>query len=153
MSVLLETSAGDIVIDLFVKQCPTTAQNFIKLCKLKYYNNCLFYRIQKDFIAETGDPTNTGDGGTSIWGLISKDKNQRYFQDEISKTKKFNKRGLVAMSNIGPNLNGSSFFIQLADKEIEYLNNKHAIFGQVVEGFDALDKINNVYADKDGRPY
>ena len=71
MSVLLETSLGDLVIDLYVSDCPRAAQNFLKLCKLKYYNNCLFYDVQKDYIVQTGDPTNTGSGGTSAWGLVS----------------------------------------------------------------------------------
>ena len=79
MSVLFETSAGEIVIDLFVKQCPKTALNFLKLCKLKYYNNCLFYNVQKDFITESGDPTNTGKGGSSVWGVLSKNPELKYF--------------------------------------------------------------------------
>ena len=60
MSVLIETSVGDLVIDLFVKDCPLTTQNFLKLCAMKFYNNCLFYDVQKDFITQTGDPKNTG---------------------------------------------------------------------------------------------
>lgn len=73
MSVLLETSLGDLVLDLYVDDCPKTCLNFLKLCKLKYYNNCLFYDIQPDYLVQSGDPTNTGSGGTSIWGLISGD--------------------------------------------------------------------------------
>ena len=68
MSVILETSLGDITIDLFVKECPNTCKNFLKLCKIKYYNNCLFHNIQKDYIIQTGDPTGTGKGGESIYG-------------------------------------------------------------------------------------
>ncbi len=71
MSVLLETSVGDLVIDLFTGDCPKATKNFLKLCKLKYYNNCLFYEVQKDYLTQTGDPTNTGSGGTSVWGLVS----------------------------------------------------------------------------------
>ena len=63
MAVLLETSKGDIVIDLFVDDAPKTCLNFVKLCKMKYYNHCKFFDIQKDFMAQTGDPTNTGRGG------------------------------------------------------------------------------------------
>lgn len=68
MSVILETSLGDITIDLYVKECPNTCKNFLKLCKIKYYNNCLFHNIQKDYIVQTGDPTGTGKGGESIYG-------------------------------------------------------------------------------------
>lgn len=68
MAVLLETSLGDLVIYLYVEDCPKTTMNFLKLCKVKYYNNCIFYNIQKDFIVQTGDPTGTGKGGQSIFG-------------------------------------------------------------------------------------
>ena len=153
MSVLIETSVGDLVIDLFVDQCPKTTLNFLKLCKIKYYNNCLFYEVQKDYLVQTGDPINKGSSGTSIWGVTQKDPSLRFFEDEINKTRKFNKKGLVAMANKGPNMNGSAFFITLSDKEISHLNNRHTIFGQVVEGLENLDKINNAYCDKDGRPY
>ncbi|XP_004342931.1 peptidyl-prolyl cis-trans isomerase-like 4 [Capsaspora owczarzaki ATCC 30864] len=69
MSVLVETSLGDIVIDLNVEHAPIASLNFLKLCKLKYYNYCLFHNIQRDFIVQTGDPTNTGRGGTSVFGI------------------------------------------------------------------------------------
>jgi peptidyl-prolyl cis-trans isomerase-like 4 len=68
MSVLLETSVGDIVIDLHVKEAPKACLNFIKLCKIKYYTGCMFHTVQRDFTAQTGDPTGTGLGGNSIWG-------------------------------------------------------------------------------------
>ena len=71
MSVILETSVGEIVIDLFYKECPKTAKNFLKLCKIKYYNNCLFYNVQQDTFIQTGDPTGTGTGGKSIYGYFS----------------------------------------------------------------------------------
>ncbi len=68
MSVLLETSVGPLVVDLHTAAAPTAARNFLKLCKAKYYNGCLFFNVQQDFIAQTGDPTGTGRGGTSIFG-------------------------------------------------------------------------------------
>lgn len=70
MSVLLETSLGDIVIDLYVKKCPKTCENFIKLCKTKYYNFCLFHNVQKGFMVQTGDPQGNGTGGESVWGWV-----------------------------------------------------------------------------------
>jgi peptidyl-prolyl cis-trans isomerase-like 4 len=79
MSVILETSFGDIVIDLFVSDCPNTTKNFLKLCKIKYYNNCLFHNIQKDYLIQTGDPTNTGKGGESVYGYAFV---HRTFNDE-----------------------------------------------------------------------
>ena len=146
MSVLLETSLGDLVIDLFAKECPKTAENFIKLCKIKYYNNCLFYDVQKDYLAQTGDPTDSGNGGSSIWGLLSGDPKKRYFTDERG-SRKFNKAGLVAMANKGPDMNASGFFISLAPLENSQLHKRHTIFGRVAEGLDVLEKINSAYLD------
>ena len=84
MSVLIETTEGTITIDLYTDKCPNTCLNFLKLCKIKYYNNCLFFNVQQNFIAQTGDPTGTfffivwyigtGKGGTSIFGKMYNDK-------------------------------------------------------------------------------
>lgn len=152
MSVLIETSLGVIVIDLYTKECPRTCLSFIKLCKIKYYNNCLFYDVQKDYLAQSGDPENTGRGGNSIYGILKGEKD-RYFEDEIHPGLRHNKLGIVSTANLGPNLNTSTFFIQLTDKNLPYLNEKHTVFGKVEEGFDVLEKINKAYVDKDGRPY
>ena len=65
---LIETSLGDIVVDMFFEECPKACENFLKLCKIKYYHACLFHTIHRDFIALSGDPENTGKGGNSIWG-------------------------------------------------------------------------------------
>lgn len=70
MAVMLHTNVGTITIDLYVKERPQSTRNFIKLCKAKYYNNCLFFNVQSDFIVQSGDPTNTGRGGTSLNGLL-----------------------------------------------------------------------------------
>lgn len=68
MSVLIQTSKGDFTVDLFYEKCPKACQNFISLCLIKYYNNNIFFNIQKGFMIQTGDPTNTGKGGESIYG-------------------------------------------------------------------------------------
>ena len=143
MSVLLETSLGDLVVDLYTKECPRASQNFLKLCKVKYYNNTLVYDVQKDYIAQCGDPTNTGNGGTSIWGLVSGRPDKRYFDDELSAKRVFNRKGLVAMSNRGPNMNASAFFITLTSEGLAHeMHKRHTIIGEVAEGLDVLDKIN-----------
>ncbi len=67
-SVLIETSVGALTVDLFCDDVPLASKNFLKLCKIKYYNNCLFFNVQRDFIAQCGDPTGTGVGGQSIYG-------------------------------------------------------------------------------------
>eukprot|EP01133_Synstelium_polycarpum_P017376 gene17376-20731_t len=151
MSVLIETTLGDIVIDLYTQECPTTTKNFLKLCKIKYYNGCLFYNVQKDFIVETGDPTNKGDGGESIYGQLF-GAEAKYFEDEIRPKKLTHANiGTVSMANNGKNLNGSRFFITTR-ANIDYMDEKHTVFGQVVEGLDILAQINDYYVDAKGRP-
>eukprot|EP00026_Physarum_polycephalum_P006100 Phypoly_transcript_06141.p1 GENE.Phypoly_transcript_06141~~Phypoly_transcript_06141.p1 ORF type:complete len:472 (+),score=82.71 Phypoly_transcript_06141:35-1450(+) len=150
MSVLLQTSVGEIVLDLLTKECPIASKNFLKLCKIKYYNNCLFYDVQKDFIVQTGDPTGMGRGGESIYGILY-GEDAKYFEDEIHLPIKHKEKGVVAMANEGKNMNGSRFYITTREN-LDYLDGKHTIFGKVVEGLDVLDKINNAFVDKGGRP-
>jgi len=85
--VLIHTNFGDIDVELWAKECPLACRNFIQHCVDGYYNNNIFHRVIKDFMAQTGDPTNTGKGGESIWG--------RPFKDEIHGRIKFNHRGQV----------------------------------------------------------
>lgn len=155
MSVLLETSCGEIVVDLFVDDTPLAAKNFLKLCKIKYYNNNLFFNVQTNFIAQCGDPTGTGKGGTSVYGLMYGPQAEQ-FQDEIKVGRsagKHDKLGLVCMANTGPDSNKSQFFITLRAEDLEHLDGKHTIFGEVAEGFEVLDVINNLFCDDEGRPY
>ncbi|KAL1921695.1 uncharacterized protein VTP21DRAFT_10337 [Calcarisporiella thermophila] len=159
MSVLLETSVGDIVIDLFTEQCPQTSLNFLKLCKIKYYNFCAFHNIQRDFIAQTGDPTATGKGGESVFGVIH-GPSRKYFPAEINPTLKHRARGTVSMavaqdedsSGGGGGVSGSQFFITLGEN-LDYLDGKYTVFGEVAEGLETLDKINATLCDDDGRPF
>jgi len=147
MAVLMETSLGDISIDLEVDRCPVACKNFLKLCKIKYYNNCIFHSMQRDFVAQTGDPTNTGKGGESVYGKCYGDQ-AKYFEDEIFPNVKHSKKGLVAMANTAPGANTSQFYITLGDN-LDFLDGKHTIFGEVSEGFDVLDKLNDVHCDED----
>ncbi|KAI9309430.1 cyclophilin-like domain-containing protein [Cunninghamella echinulata] len=163
MSVLLETSLGDIVIDLYTEECPRTSLNFLKLCKIKYYNFSPFHNVQKGFTAQTGDPTGKGDGGSSIYGILNGPQ-QRYFPAEIRPNLKHQKRGTVSMAvsssnnnqqddiELGAAVSGSQFFITLGE-DLDYLDGKYTIFGEVAEGWDTLDKINAAYCDEQGRPY
>lgn len=150
MAVLMETSMGCIVIDLYVKECPITCTNFIKLCKLKYYNGCLFFNLQPNYIIQTGDPSGTGRGGASIYSEMKSG-----FTDEIHTHLKMDKVGLVCMAHDSKlvNANNSQFFITLRGEDLMHLNGKHTIFGEVAEGFDILEKMNNLYIDDNGRPY
>ncbi|GJX98667.1 peptidyl-prolyl cis-trans isomerase CYP59, partial [Tanacetum coccineum] len=117
----------------------------------KYYNGCLFHTVQKDFTAQTGDPTGTGTGGDSIYKFLYGDQ-ARFFGDEIHLDLKHTKMGTVAMANAGENLNASQFYITLRD-DLDYLDGKKTVFGEVVEGLETLARINEAYVDDKNRPY
>ena len=128
-----------------------TCLNFLKLCKRKYYNNCLFHSVEKDFIAQSGDPTNTGQGGESIFGLLQGPE-FRFFEDEIHDHVKHKNIGTLVMVNKGPDTNGSQFYITLRG-DLDFLDGKYTIFGEIAEGEDVLERINAAYCDKQNRPY
>ncbi|KAJ7363665.1 Peptidyl-prolyl cis-trans isomerase-like 4 [Desmophyllum pertusum] len=151
MSVLLETTLGDIVIDLFTDDRPRACLNFLKLCKIKYYNYCLFHSVQQNFLAQTGDPTGHGTGGEAVFRCLYGDQ-AKFFEAEIKPRIKHKTRGTVSMANNGDNLHGSQFFITLGD-DLDYLDGVHTVFGEVVEGFDILDKLNEAICDDEHRPY
>ncbi|GFR45740.1 hypothetical protein Agub_g7156, partial [Astrephomene gubernaculifera] len=151
MAVLLETSKGDIVIDLLTDECPVATKNFLKLCKIKYYNNCLFHNVQRNFIVQTGDPTGTGKGGTSIYGELYGD-HARFFEDELRPHLKHVRRGVVGMASPGEGLNASQFYITTGE-QLDSLDGKHTVFGQVAEGWEVLDAINEAFVDAEGRPF
>ncbi|KAJ3742755.1 cyclophilin-like domain-containing protein, partial [Lentinula raphanica] len=160
LSVLFETSLGNLLNDLETDLCPKTCENFPKLSKVYYYNLKAFFNVQKDLLAQTGDPTATGTGGESICSFINNNslKNDdvpRFFTPEISPKLKHHTKGTVFMA-VAPE-NGtlsccaSQFFVTLADNT-DYLDGVHVVFGHVVEGLETLDKLNNVFAGKDLRP-
>lgn len=160
MSVLLETSLGDLVIDLLVDVAPKACENFLKLCKVKYYNFSPVHSVQKNFTFQTGDPIGPGssdsDGGSSIWGLL-KGPSHKTFAVDMPPKLKHTDRGTVSMATVpspkdpDERLAGSQFIVTLGDN-LDYLDGKAAIFGKVVEGFDVLEKINEAFIDDNGRP-
>ncbi|CAM9627698.1 unnamed protein product [Chrysoparadoxa australica] len=153
MSVMLETSLGPVVVDLLTKEAPLAAKNFLKLCKIKYYNGCLFYNVQENFMLQAGDPSATGKGGESVYGQMYGEQ-ARFFQDEIIPTQKFDSKGTLAMANQGrPDSNSSQFFITMRGDDLTHLDGKHTIFGSVAEGLEVLDEINTQFCDEEGRPY
>jgi peptidyl-prolyl cis-trans isomerase-like 4 len=152
MSVLVETTLGALVVDLHVDACPLASKNFIKLCKAKYYHGNLFFNVQENFMVQAGDPTATGKGGTSVYGLLYGEQ-ARFFEDELRPQLTHCKKGVVGMASAGPNLNASQFYITTRGDDLEYLDGKHTIFGEIAEGLDVLDKINELFVDKDYRPY
>ncbi|CAF0783055.1 unnamed protein product [Rotaria sordida] len=151
MSVVLETTLGDIIIDLYYDERPISCKNFLYLCEIKYYNFCLFHSIQTNFIAQTGDPTGTGRGGESIYRELYGEQ-AKYFDMEKKPLIKHRKRGTVSMVNNSNNQHGSQFFLTLSS-DLDSLDGIHTVFGEIVDGWDVLDKINIAVVDRDFRPY
>ncbi|KAJ2448758.1 Peptidyl-prolyl cis-trans isomerase-like 4 [Coemansia sp. RSA 2336] len=149
MSVLVETSIGDIVIDLFTDKVPLTSKNFLKLCKFKYYNFTFFHSVERDFIAQAGDPTGTGQGGESIYGVLG---GSSYMPQEKPLLKHHYGTVSMAGSSNGGQV-GSQFFISMGTSDsLEYLDGKHTVIGEVAEGMDVLDQLNQAICDKHKRP-
>ncbi len=146
--------AGEIVVRLYPDKTPITVQNFVGLAqgtkefddmatgqkkKARFYDGIIFHRIIDGFMIQAGDPTGTGRGGPGY-----------KFGDEIVSELQFNKPGLLAMANAGPGTNGSQFFITVA--ATPWLNGKHTIFGEVVEGMDVVMKIAKVPTGAGDKP-
>lgn len=135
--VSLETSMGEIVIEMY-KDKPITAGNFEKLVSEGFYDGIIFHRVIDGFMIQGGDPTGTGTGGPGYT-----------IKDEFTGEQK-NNRGTIAMANAGPNTGGSQFFINLVDNN--YLDDRHPVFGKVIEGMDVVDAIGKVQTDSNDRP-
>lgn len=123
--VLLTTTSGDLLLELFAKQTPLTSRNFLQHCLDGYYNGTIFHRLVPGFIIQGGDPTNTGDGGESVY------PGGAPFEDEFHSRLKYNRRGLLGMANEGKKgSNGSQFFVTLG--ETRELEGRNTLFGRVV---------------------
>jgi cyclophilin family peptidyl-prolyl cis-trans isomerase len=122
---ILHTDKGDIVLDLFAEKTPRTVNNFVFLARNRFYDSTIFHRVIDNFMAQGGDPTGTGRGGPGY-----------QFQDEFHPELKHDKPGVLSMANAGPNTNGSQFFI--THVATPWLDNKHTVFGEVVEGMDVM---------------
>lgn len=132
--VLLETNQGNIELEIRKDLAPLAAENFLTHVKEGYYDGVTFHRIIKGFMIQGGDPTGTGRGGESIW--------KKDFKNEYAPNVTFDKAGILAMANAGPNTNGSQFFITTAPAA--WLNGGYTIFGYVVKGMDTVKKLENV---------
>lgn len=124
----METDNGAMVIELFADKTPKTVNNFVFLAREGFYDGVIFHRVINDFMAQGGDPTGTGMGGPGY-----------KFEDEFHPSLRHDKRGILSMANAGPNTNGSQFFI--THRATPHLDNRHSVFGQVVEGLDVLMSI------------
>ncbi|CAJ0946184.1 unnamed protein product, partial [Mesorhabditis belari] len=121
MSITLHTTLGDIKVELFCDKCPKSCENFLALCASDYYKDNVFTRNVRGFMVQTGDPSNTGKGGESIWGAA--------FEDELHSDLKHDARGVLSMANNGPNKNRSQFFITYDAHP--HLDLKYTIFGKI----------------------
>ena len=137
----LETSLGNIVIELFTDTSPITVNNFVNLSNDGYYNDVIFHRVIKGFMIQGGDPSGTGHGDMGKYPGYD-------FEDELDNPMNYEK-GIVAMANRGPNTNGSQFFIMHEDYPLPY---QYTIFGKVVSGLDVVDSIGNVQTGENDRP-
>src|SRR5580704_12365020 len=148
------TSEGNFTVRLFDQEVPNTVANFVGLAegtkewtdpksgqkvKRPYYDGLVFHRVIADFMIQGGDPLGTGTGGPGY-----------KFADEFSPKLRHSKPGLLSMANAGPNTNGSQFFITLA--ATPWLDNKHSIFGEVVDGYAVVKKISTLPRGAQDRP-
>jgi peptidyl-prolyl cis-trans isomerase A (cyclophilin A) len=149
-----KTNQGDIVVRLFSKDAPKTVENFVGLAsgekewihpatreksKKPLYNGVVFHRVIPGFMIQGGDPLGQGIGGPGY-----------KFEDEFQSGRRFDKAGMLAMANSGPNTNGSQFFITVAPTP--HLNNRHTIFGEVIQGYEVAEKISQVPRDGRDKP-
>lgn len=154
VTAVFETSLGNIACQLYGDKAPLTVKNFSGLAKggIKWidpssgqatekplYNDTVFHRVIPDFMIQGGDPLGNGTGGPGY-----------RFEDEIDAALTFDKKGILAMANSGPNTNGSQFFITVAPAP--WLNGRHTIFGKVIKGQDVADKISLVSRGQNDRP-
>jgi peptidylprolyl isomerase len=137
IKVLLKTSEGDVTLQLF-EDMPVTAGNFQKLVEKGFYDGTVFHRVIDGFMIQGGDPTGTGRGGPGY-----------SIKDELTSHNK-NDRGTISMANAGPNTGGSQFFINLVNNN--FLDDRHPVFGKVVEGMDVVDRIGKARTNTQDRP-
>src|SRR6187431_1755032 len=147
-----DTTEGSFTIRLFDKEAPNTVANFVGLAegtkewkhpgsgekkKAPYYDGIIFHRVIQGFMIQGGDPLGLGTGGPGFT-----------FGDEFHPSRRHDKAGILSMANAGPGTNGSQFFITLA--ATPWLDNRHSVFGEVVEGIDVIEKIGSTPTSKPG---
>lgn len=148
---VMDTSKGEMVLELYADKTPITVANFISLAEgtskrvsdnyanKPYYDNTIFHRVIKDFMIQGGDPTGTGQGGPGY-----------RFKDEFNESLTHSTKGILSMANSGPFTNGSQFFI--THKETPWLDQRHTVFGRLVKGENVLDSIASAATDPTDRP-
>jgi len=148
MSARFETSMGDFSVELYAKECPETVWNFVNLAEGRqetqkggnFYDGLTFHRVIDEFMIQGGCPIGNGTGGPGYT-----------FKDEFDKSLRHESEGILSMANAGPGTNGSQFFITL--DATPHLDDRHSVFGRVIEGMDVVKKIGSVATDPSDRPY
>lgn len=128
IKVKMETSKGDINLEIYPQHAPKTVNNFVFLASEGFYDGVVFHRVISNFMVQGGDPTGTGSGGPGY-----------KFEDEVKDNPLKHEQGVISMANAGPNTNGSQFFITHSPQA--HLNGNHTVFGKVVKGQDIVDAI------------
>jgi cyclophilin family peptidyl-prolyl cis-trans isomerase len=134
-----KTERGEIVAELFADKAPLTVENFVNLARSGFYDGTTFHRVIAGFMAQGGDPTGTGHGGPGY-----------QFDDEFSPELRHDGPGVLSMANAGPGTNGSQFFITYG--ATPHLDDRHSVFGRVVEGIDVLGAIRERDPGRDREP-
>ena len=134
-----ETTEGDLTVELFEDKAPQTTKNFADLAGKGFYDGLIFHRVIDGFMIQGGCPKGTGTGGPGY-----------KIRDEFHPDLRHDSKGILSMANAGPDSGGSQFFITLA--ATPWLDNKHAVFGRVMEGMDVIEKIAKVKTGMGDRP-
>lgn len=146
MNVTMQTTMGDITLELYPELAPNTVANFLKLANEGFYNDTKFHRVIQNFMIQGGDPLTKDDSLVSRWGTGGPGYQ---FADEIHANNR-NDVGTISMANAGPNTNGSQFFINV--KSNNHLDTKHTVFGKVTSGMEVVEKIENTAVGQADRP-
>jgi|TARA_B100001964_G_C14173258_1_gene572552 cyclophilin family peptidyl-prolyl cis-trans isomerase len=146
MTATISTNFGEVKLEFFEEDAPNTVANFIKLANDGFYNGTKFHRVIKGFMIQGGDPLTKDETQSENWGTGGPGYT---FKDEIHANNK-NTVGTISMANSGPNTNGSQFFINVANSN--FLDEKHTVFGRVIEGMDVVEQIENTPTGNQDRP-
>ena len=136
---VIETNRGTVTLELFEERAPRTTKNFIDLAEKGFYDGVVFHRVIEDFMIQGGDPTGTGRGGPG-----------HKIDDEFHPELRHDEEGVLSMANSGPDTGGSQFFITLV--ATPWLDDRHAVFGKVVDGMEVVKKIGGLPTDGSDRP-